>query len=273
MARLGKTAAINRLREALVTARALKVSGHWNLSKPAFYKWTRSTKIAIDKIFGGTDRRREFDRIGYYPVSGVHAGVRSAEPAAYHEGMQKACALLESMIEEIEDRRDDEQPNSSDARNDERRAVSNKVFVVHGRDEGAKQQAARTLEKLGLEPVILHEQPNRGKTIVEKFEDAAESAGFAVVLLTGDDEGGLRGDKSDPTLRARQNVIFELGYLSARLGRRRVCALVEDGVETPSDYDGVVYIPLDGHGAWRYGLVSELQAAGYAADANKLTGR
>ena len=164
----------------------------------------------------------------------------------------------------------DELSNSSDARNDERREISNKIFVVHGRNEEVKHQAARTLEKLGLEPVILHEQPNRGRTIIEKFEDAAESAGFAVVLLTGDDEGGLRRGKSDPKPRARQNVIFELGYLSAKLGRRRVCALVEGGVETPSDYDGVVYIPLDDHGAWRLSLAKELRAAGYAVDANKL---
>ena len=184
--------------------------------------------------------------------------------------MRTAYALLEAMIEEIQEHWDDEQSQSSDAQGDDRPALSHKVFVVHGRDEGVKQQAARTLEKLGLEPIILHEQPNLGKTIVEKFEDAAESAGFAVVLLTGDDEGRLRGDGDAPKLRARQNVIFELGYLSAKLGRRRVCALVEDGVETPSDYDGVVYVPLDDNGAWQWRLAKELRAAEYDVDANGL---
>ena len=268
MAQFDKVAAINRLRDALVTARALAFSGRLS-SSPEFAKWKRNTKIAIDKIFGDTGHGHEFGRIKYHPVALI-AGDRSAGPAAYRKGMESACALLESMIDEIEGYWGDEQSISSDARNGGQRAVSNKVFVVHGRDEGAKQQAARTLEKLGLEPIILHEQPNRGKTIVEKFEDAAESAGFAVVLLTGDDEGRLRGDGDAPKLRARQNVIFELGYLSAKLGRRRVCALVEDGVETPSDYDGVVYVPLDDNGAWQWRLAKELRAAGYAADANEL---
>ena len=108
----------------------------------------------------------------------------------------------------------------------------------------------------------------KGRTIIEKFEDFAH-VGFALVLLTPDDEGRLRDDKGDFKPRARQNVILELGYFLGKLGRERVCALVKEGVERPSDYDGVVYIPLDDSGGWEMKLIRELKSAGYDIDANR----
>ena len=143
-----------------------------------------------------------------------------------------------------------------------------RVFIVHGRDEGAKHKVARFLGDLELEPVILDEQADRGRTIIAKFEQEAERVGFAVVLLTPDDEGRLKGEDSDLRPRARQNVIFELGYFAGSLGRNRVCALTKEDVEIPSDYDGVVYIPLDDSEGWKIGLVRELKAAGFDVDAN-----
>ena len=149
------------------------------------------------------------------------------------------------------------------------RVVSNKVFIVHGRDDGSRETVARFLEKLKLEPIILNEQASQGGTIIEKFERHSE-VGFAVVLLTPDDEGALRGEEDDRSPRARQNVIFELGFFIGRLGRERVCALTKGGsMEIPSDYAGVVYIPLDDKGAWKIGLVKELKAAGFDVDANR----
>ncbi|MEE8356570.1 MAG: nucleotide-binding protein, partial [Anaerolineales bacterium] len=100
---------------------------------------------------------------------------------------------------------------------------SKKIFIVHGRDEEAKDSLARFLEKLGLEVIILHEQPNQGRTIIEKFEDYSD-VGFAVVLLTPDDIGG-RANDLELLPRARQNVVFELGFFIGALGRERVCAL------------------------------------------------
>jgi predicted nucleotide-binding protein len=143
------------------------------------------------------------------------------------------------------------------------------VFVVHGCDEAAKQIVARFLEKLGLNPVILHEQSNRGRTIIEKFEDHAEVR-FAVIILTPDDIGRLATEsESSSTLRARQNVIFEMGYFIGRIGRGRVFPLRRGSVEIPSDYSGVVYTELDDKGAWRVELVRELKGAGFVIDANK----
>lgn len=137
---------------------------------------------------------------------------------------------------------------------------SRRVFVVHGHDNEAKETTARFLEKLGLEATILHEQPNAGRTIIEKFEVYSGDVAFAVILLTGDDVGSAAGAPSLQK-RARQNVILELGYFIGRLGRPRVCALHRGDIELPSDYQGVLYIQFDASGAWKTKLAQELVQA------------
>jgi predicted nucleotide-binding protein len=104
------------------------------------------------------------------------------------------------------------------------KSIEGKVFVIHGHDEGSKEAVARFISQIGLSPIILHEKPNSGKTIIEKFEQYATVA-FAIALLTPDDIG--KGNKGDEQLeyRARQNVLFEFGYFVGRLGRKRVCGL------------------------------------------------
>jgi hypothetical protein len=144
--------------------------------------------------------------------------------------------------------------------------MSNKVFIVHGHDDGARQSVARFLERLGFEPVILQEQANRGRTIIEKFEEHGD-VGFAVVLLTPDDEGRAKGGELQP--RARQNVVLELGYFIGRLGRHKVCALKSGDLELPSDYQGVLWETMDAGGGWRLSLARELKAAGHEVDLNK----
>lgn len=142
------------------------------------------------------------------------------------------------------------------------------VFMIHGHNAAVKETVARFIERLGLKPIILHEQPNRGNTIIEKFELHAEVA-FAIALVTGDDEAREAGSDKGCRRRARQNVIFEFGFFIGKLGRAHVCALVEEGVDIPSDYQGVVYIPLDGDGNWKLLLVRELKVAGFDVDANR----
>lgn len=136
------------------------------------------------------------------------------------------------------------------------------VFIVHGHDDTKKTEVARLIEKAGLNATILHEQPNMGRTIIEKFEDHAAEAGFAVVIATADDQGAAMGAKEDTKPRARQNVILELGYFTGRLRRKNVCLLYEPGVELPSDMLGVVYIELDEKGSWNLALAKEMRAAG-----------
>ena len=143
------------------------------------------------------------------------------------------------------------------------------IFVVHGHDNEFKQDVARTLTQLGLSPIILHERPNCGQTIIEKFERESD-VGFAVILLSPDDVAYALNAKDKIKNRARQNVVLELGYFVGKLGRSRVCALKKGDLEVPSDFAGVVYTPFDANGGWRLALAQELLAAGYPIDLNDL---
>ncbi len=150
-------------------------------------------------------------------------------------------------------------------------AGSKKVFIVHGHDDDALHGLARFLEKLSLEPIVLREQPNQGRTIIEKYEHIASEVGFAVVLLTPDDVGAAK-TATEQNHRARQNVIFELGYFAGHLGRGRVCLLRKGNVEIPSDLYGVLYIDLDPSEGWKSRLVQEMKAAKLDFDANRMFG-
>lgn len=143
-----------------------------------------------------------------------------------------------------------------------------KVFIVHGRDNEAKQEVARFIEKLGLEAIILHEQVSRSHTIIEKIEEYS-NVGYAVVIYTPCDEGRLKGEKEFNS-RARQNVVFEHGFLMGKIGRKNVCALVKGNIETPNDISGVVYENMDIGGAWKLSIAKELKAAGYQIDINNI---
>lgn len=143
---------------------------------------------------------------------------------------------------------------------------SNRVFIVHGHNHEIKLELARTLDKLGLEPIVLHEQVNGGKTIVEKFE-ANANVNYAIVLLTEDDLGKAKR-VGRLNVRARQNVILELGYFIGKLGRSRVCLLSVNGVEMPSDLFGLAYVPIDTAGHWKTLVGKELKNAKYNVDLN-----
>ncbi len=136
------------------------------------------------------------------------------------------------------------------------------VFIVHGHNDYTKEMIADFLKELGLRPIILHEQPNKGRTIIEKFEDHSSNAEYAVVLLTPDDVGALKSESNQLSPRARQNVVFEMGHFFGSLGRGKVCALLCPDVERPSDIDGIVYIILDKDNNWKHELTRELKAAG-----------
>ncbi len=143
-----------------------------------------------------------------------------------------------------------------------------RVFLAHGHDEEFLQTTARFLEQLNLKIIILREQPNQGRTIIEKIVDYSD-VGFAVVLLTPDDEGRSISSQSEKLRpRARQNVILELGFFLGTLGRKKVCALYSKDVEIPSDYAGVLFVELDASGAWKSKLVREIKAAGLDVDMN-----
>jgi len=161
----------------------------------------------------------------------------------------------------------------------EQQSLSEDIFIVHGHNEEMKQSVARVLRDLGLNPIILHEQPNGGKTIIEKFESNTTQITFAVILLSADDLAAsleeinsIKGDEVYQHLekRARQNVVFEMGYFAGKLKRANVFFLLQDGVAKPGDLDGIVYTPYDSARAWRFELVKELRNAGYKVSADQV---
>lgn len=147
-------------------------------------------------------------------------------------------------------------------------AQKDKIFIVHGHNNELKLEVEKIINKLGIQSVILHEQPNGGKTIIEKFEKYSD-VHYAVVILTADDIGKSKME-DDYKNRARQNVIFELGYFIGKLGRDNVMALCDKDIEIHSDISGFVYTEIDKNGYWKNELIRELRENGFKIDANKI---
>ena len=230
-----------------------------------YSKWSSFNIELLRRLFDSSEVSEEYSAFygGVYSMNSSFG----EQVGYYRDDVQENITRLESIKERLPLY---EEPSRTLPMIEEQQgtAIGNKVFIVHGRDEATKQTTARFLEKLGLKPVIFHEQPNVGRTIIEKFEDYS-SVAYAVVLLTPDDLGGLASEKPELSLRSRQNVVFELGYFIGKLGRKRVCALYQKDVELPSDLHGVLYVPMDEAGAWKFLLVKELKAVGLDIDLNK----
>lgn len=278
-----KSESIERLQKALNQIRGLK---ELSTDAPEFRKRCRNARVAIGYVFGDdSTHENKFYGVSLFPPTSAppydscltesevlrgRAKHENERQQSFMKGLEATTSLLESIIEEIEeDWEDEDEMKVSVSPPRDERTATNRVFVVHGRDHATRDTVARLIEKLGLKALILDEQADKGRTIIEKFEQEAKEVRFAVVLLTADDEGRLRGEEADLKPRARQNVIFELGYFAGAFGRKRVCALTKGDFEIPSDYDGVVYIPLDDFEGWKSKLVKELQAAGFDVDANR----
>ena len=220
-------------------------------------KWRDYNRDLLLRMFTTDEYARDYDGA---KISVHQRADRSDDPSLntlalrLNGSLRKQIARLELIIERLELIDEDVGGRASAPEN------RSKVFVVHGHDEGAREAVARFIRDLGFTPIILHERANEGRTVIEKVE-AHGDVGFAVVLLTPDDEGCQKG--GTPVPRARQNVVLELGYFIGRLGRNRVCALKRGNLEIPSDFGGVVYEPFDAAGGWKQKLGRELEAVGY----------
>ncbi len=162
---------------------------------------------------------------------------------------------------------------------------SKKVFIAHGHDYEPVKELKTIVTELGLEPIVLHEQPSGSRTVVEKLEKFSGSINYAFVILTPDDMGSSKEDVmsavatfrnrqydsedllegfTEIKFRARQNVILEFGYFIGKLGRDRVCCLYSGDIELPSDMQGIIHVPFkDSLNEVRNKIVKELKEAKY----------
>lgn len=220
-------------------------------------KWAKFTIHLLQTLFDGIKVSDEF---GHWVII----------PSPYEDMveclirfMNARISNLESLVERLEMFPESDQQVGLQKSDQTKELAGGKVFVVHGHDDGAKDTVARFIEKLGLDPIILHERADQGRTVIEKIEKYRDVR-FTVVLLTPDDVGGPKGQDDGLRPRARQNVIFELGFFIGSLERSRVVALTKGNVEIPSDYHGVLYVSLDTN--WQLRLAREFNAAGLEVD-------
>ncbi|MGA3251871.1 MAG: nucleotide-binding protein, partial [Paraburkholderia sp.] len=245
-------------------------------NSPGLTALSAAIKDTLERCFGeNTSAFRRFEdaaSLSWHPMIimyGGHTTPAHEYLAGVKAKIEHSVALLQEaqrvLREDLADVQHEAEPATAHA--EQPAVLSRRVFVVHGHDEGARETVARFLEKIGFEPIILHEQASRNRTVIEKIE-AFHDVGFAVVLLTPDDEGCVKGGQPEP--RARQNVLLELGYFMGRLGRDKVCALKRGEVDIPSDFAGVVWVAIDAGNGWKQALGQELEAAGHEVDWNKV---
>lgn len=241
------------------------------ITSAANQTWETVTRDVLSKAFGPESPNvGSVMDVGHYAFMFADGVTEAQWEQQRFEDMTTRLEIIDGLIELLNSHVELTENGKSDSRPQHPTNItSNRVFLVHGHNELAIHETARFLEKIDLEVIILREQPNSGKTIIEKFLDFSD-VGFSVVLLTGDDRGGTQTTPYDKQKkRPRQNVVLELGFFLGKLGRKRVCALYEEGVEIPSDYDGVLFVPFDKNGAWHLPLAKELKAGGLPIDLNK----
>ena len=249
-----------------LTSRNVANGADMDLGKTEFQKWTDYNIRRLETMFTTDKLARDYEMAGQ--STGLIISMSAAERFnRQREVMIEEVNFLDSLLNSI----DLYAPTGKSGTSPREVLPSDKsrAFVVHGRHNGAKESVARFLGNLGVQPIILHEQASLGRTIIEKLEHYGKVS-FAVVLLTPDDEGRLAGSSDALKLRARQNVLLELGFFVGLLGRENVCALCMPPVEIPSDWDGVVWVNMDEHDGWRVKLAKELKAAGFEVNPSAL---
>lgn len=268
---------IERLQERIDELSAFNVHSVPDGVSPALTALSAAIRDTLDRCFGeNTSAFGRFQSATILQFRPMAISANYPTHQHYQDGARKNIAQSVALLQEAQRTlREDLSEVASDPSADLSEQLSvegvaaRKVFVVHGHDDSAKHELARFLERIKLEAVILHEQANQGRTIIEKFIEHADEVAFAVVLFTPDDLGGAQLSSAQ-TARARQNVVFELGYFVAKLGRGKVCLLRKGDVEIPSDLYGVVYTNLDENEGWKISLLKELKAAKLNFDANQV---
>ena len=227
----------------------------WEDIFTGFDGWSEYNEVLLDKLFGGESvRNHYYSRFSRRDERTIDEDVDDGEGL---RRMTKSIDSLEGICKRLELYDEYLEPT-----NTTQHSFGKDVFIIHGRDDGAKDSVVRVVgEDLELKPIILQEEPDKGNTVIEKLERCSSNVGYAIALVTPDDIGTLKDIEDDElNPRARQNVVFELGYFMGKLGRDRVCLLLKDQVELPSDIGGIVYIYMDPNDGWKDRLRRNIRA-------------
>lgn len=236
------------------------IANRVNSSSPAFAAWKTKTERLLIRIYGENSfEHQRLKKTSFSLSICTFDTPDSAWIKACKEGLEETKAILSTYLDEIKD----------DSQIEENNIIVNKnytkVFVVHGHDGELREAVCRLVERQGIEPIVLNQQANQGKTIIEKFEGNSDVQS-AICLFTADDDGKSKTEE-ELKKRARQNVVFESGYFIGKLGRENVVFIADKDIEIPSDMSGIVYSNRD---EWRFNLLKELKAIGFQIDYNKL---
>ena len=233
-------------------------------STPEFVTWRTKAIRFLNNYYGEkSEESTKFKTTNFHPTIMIVGAFNEGDYISYcRSALNSTKAIFVVYLDEIKEK---EGSNIQEGQPEQSVHVLNKVFIVHGHDNALKQEVARIIEKQGIEAVILSEQANQGKTIIEKIEENAD-VGAAICLFTKDDYGRAK-DASEDKLRARQNVVFEAGYFMGKLGRGNVIIVADKDLELPSDMQGVVYTDSKN---WKIEVLQGLDKIGYAVDFNRL---
>ena len=238
-------------------------------AKRDYGKWNDFNIELLKRLFTSEELSEDYDRWAGSMVMSLGVKHLGEKISDFHKEIEEKLYRLESMVVRLElIPESGSAPQQASKPAATRKIDSSKIFIVHGHDDSAKLEVARFIEKIGFEPIILHEQASGSKTIIEKIE-AYSDVGFGVVIYTPCDVGGKSIEPPELSGRARQNVVFEHGFLIGKLGRSKVCPLVKGKVETPNDISGIVYTSMDSSN-WQIELAKELRAADYPVDMNNV---
>ena len=219
-------------------------------------------EVKLKKLIG--DQHEYYTKLFVRPHINFLSGDPRKELAIDLQHDRRDCEWVLSMLH------DDMFPLNKAPSSPSSRELSNKVFVVYGRDNEMKATVPAMLRQLHLTPVLLDDQPSQSNTIIEKFEHNSD-VDYAIILLSPDDQASLREENPNSVkYRARQNVILEMGYFIGKLGRKN-CAILfrpELNFEFPSDIQGLTYIKYDSEGSWKYKLIKEMKNIGFKVSAD-----